>query len=57
MYSFYIYSDAERLSRSFTRIGVYDFTKSLNNSNNTEAKKIESLKVKSASDYCDSKIM
>lgn len=27
MYSFYIYSDAERLSRSFNRIGQYDFTK------------------------------
>lgn len=57
IYSFYIYSDAERLSRSFNRIGVHDFTKSLNNSNITKVKKIKSLKVKSASDYCDSKIM
>lgn len=27
IYTFYIHSDTERLSRSFNRIGVYDFTK------------------------------
>lgn len=57
IYTFYIHSDAERLSRSFNRIGVHDFTKSLNDSNITEVKKIESLKVESAYDYCNKKLM
>lgn len=63
IYTFYIYSDTERLARNFNRIGVYDFTKSTNESNtNTGAnivkvKKIEPLEVKTAVDYCNKELM
>lgn len=53
IYSFYIYSDAERLSRSFNRIGVYDFTKKAECKNKG---KIKPLACETTSDYSNEKL-